>query len=219
MLIKEAKWISDTILSLPVSKESLVLNFGSQSIKYNYENRHILELVITPLKNKCDLKNLDIQTGPGIDYSGDLYDDSFFNQLKSTRFDAVLLCNVLEHVKNINLMSKRISELIKPGGFLIFTGPFKYPVHYDPIDNGFRPEVAEVVGLFDGYETLKGEIITDYTYSFYLFRSLKVLTFTFLRILTPFYRYKKWRHVVLPKFRWWNRKFKVTCVLMKKLIK
>ena len=216
MLINEAKWISDIILSLPLTKGNIFLNFGSQSLKYNNENRHLMELVINPLLKKCDLRNLDIQNGPGIDYSGDLYNDSFFNQLKLIQFDGVLLCNVLEHVTNIKELARRVGELIKPGGFLIFSGPYKYPLHYYPIDNGFRPEIDEVVSLFDGYQKVQGDIITDFSYSYYMLSSFKQFVFMLLRVVTTFYKYKKWGSVVLPKFLWWNREFKITCILMKK---
>ena len=152
----------------------------------------------------------------GLDYSGDLYDDSFFNQLKSIPFDGVLLCNVLEHVTNVEELARRVSQLIKPGGFLIFSGPYQYPVHYDPIDNGFRPEIDEVLSLFDGYQKVQGDIITDFSYSYYMLSSFKQLILMLLRVITPFYKFKKWKGVVLPKFLWWSRTFKVTCVFMQK---
>jgi SAM-dependent methyltransferase len=216
MLINEAKWIGNIILSLPITQESVILNFGSQSVKYNKENKHIMDFVIKPLSIKCQLRNLDIREGPGIDYLGNIFDDTFFSQLKQIQFDGILLCNVFEHVTDVMELAKRVCDLIKPGGFIIFTGPYEYPKHYDPIDNGFRPEIAEVESLFTGFEKSKGDIITDYTYSFYLFRNFKTLVVTLLRILTPFYKFKKWRQVVLPKLNWWNKKFKVTCVLMQK---
>lgn len=218
MLNNEAKWIGKIIPSLPITKESIVLNFGSQSLKYNYENKQLMKFVINPLNDRCQLRNLDIQQGPGIDYSGDLYNDSFFNQLKSIPFDGVLLCNVLEHVTNVEELARRVSQLIKPGGFLIFTGPYQYPVHYDPIDNGFRPEIDEVLSLFDGYQKVQGDIITDFSYSYYMLSSFKQLILMLLRVITPFYKFKKWKGVVLPKFLWWSRAFKVTCVFMQKYI-
>lgn len=216
MLINEAKWISEIISSLPSKKGDVFLNFGSQSLKYNNENRHLIQFVINPLMKKYDLRNLDIKTGPGIDYSGDINNDSFFNQLKLIQFDGVLLCNVLEHVTNIGKIAWRVGELTKPGGYLIFTGPYKYPVHYDPIDNGFRPEINEVVSLFEGYQMVQADIVTDFNYSYYILGSFKQFVLMLLRVVTPFYKYKKWKRVILPKLLWWNKAFMVTCVLMKK---
>ncbi|MCF8396353.1 MAG: class I SAM-dependent methyltransferase [Melioribacteraceae bacterium] len=157
-----------------------------------------------------------MQKGHGIDYSGDILDDSFFNRLAYIQFDGVLLCNVMEHVTNIDGITQRIGKIIKPGGFLLFTGPFEYPVHYDPIDNGFRPEIKEVTDLFNNFNVIKAKIVNDYTYSHYLLRNKKNLFLTLIRVFTPFYKFNKWRNVVLPKLKWWNKQYKITCVLMQK---
>jgi SAM-dependent methyltransferase len=217
MLDKEAMWIGENLAVLSLNHNSIVLNFGSQNQKYNKENKYLQEYVINPIKNKCQIRNLDLQTDEGIDYSGDLYNDDFFLKMKAIQFDCVLLCNVFEHVTNIEVLANRVSELIKPSGFIVFTGPYKYPVHYDPIDNGFRPEIEEVSGLFRNFNIIKGDIIKDHTYSFYLFRDFKNMLVTCLRLLTPFYKFEKWKTVVLPKFKWWNKQFEVTCVIMKKI--
>ena len=216
MLNNEAIWIGKHIPSLTLKSESIVLNFGSQNEKYNLENKYLLDYVINPIKKICHLRNLDLQTGANIHYSGNLYEDSFFNELKKVQFDCVLLCNVLEHVTDINELSNRIAQLIKPEGYIIFSGPYKYPLHFDPIDNGFRPEIDEINKLFPDFEYIKGEIVKDHTYSYYLFSNIKVLAFTFFRVITPFYKYKKWKQVVIPKLKWWNKNFKATCVIIKK---
>jgi SAM-dependent methyltransferase len=216
MLNNEAIWISDNLYHLKLNSNSVVLNFGSQNQKYNRENKYLMDYVINPIRKKCLLRNLDLQSGVGIDYSGNLYEDVFFNKMKLIQFDCVLLCNVLEHIDNIEVLTSRVIDLIKPGGFIVFTGPNQYPVHYDPIDNGFRPEIEQILSLFKGFKKIKGDVIVDHTYSFYLFRNLKNFTHTFLRVLTPFYKYKKWKDVILPKFIYWNRKFKVTCVILQK---
>ena len=49
MLINEAKLISNVIQTLPLNKDSIVLNVGSQTLKYNKENKHLLEYVIKQL--------------------------------------------------------------------------------------------------------------------------------------------------------------------------
>lgn len=217
MLNKEALWIGENISVLSLNINSVVLNFGAQSDKYNMENKYLMNYVIIPIKKTFQLRNLDLQSGDGIDYSGNLYEEDFFRKMRSIQFDCILLCNVLEHVTNIEELCTRVSDLIKPGGFIIITVPYHYPRHYDPIDNGFRPEIEEVFSLFPGFKLIKGDIITDHSYSFYLLSDLKYFTLTFLRVLAPFYKYKKWKKVVLPKFSWWNKKFKVTCVIVQKL--
>ena len=216
MLNNEAIWIGNNLKLIPLDTTSIVLNFGSQNQKYNKGNKYLMDCVINPLKRKCQLRNLDIQSGIGIDYSGDLYDDDFFNKIKTIQFDCVLLCNVLEHVTNIESLANRISEIIKPEGFIVFSGPFLYPTHYDPIDNGFRPTVKQVESLFPDFSLLKGEIIKDFTYSHYVLSSIKLFLLTFLRVLMPFYKFKKWRIVVLPMFAYWKKNFQVTCIILQK---
>jgi len=216
MLNNEAIWIGENLSALSLNNNSIVLNFGSQNQKYNKENKYLMDFVINPIRKKCQLRNLDLKSGDGIDYTGNLYEDDFFNEMKAIQFDCVLLCNVLEHVTNIEELTRRIADLVKPGGYIVFTGPYQYPLHYDPIDNGFRPEIEKASSFFWEFKIIKGEIITDHTYFFYLFRNIKNFTLTFFRVLSPFYRFKKWKMVVIPMFLWWNKNFKVTCVILQK---
>ncbi len=95
-------------------------------------------------------------------------EETFFKELSSIQFDGVLLCNVLEHVASIDGIVQRVCNLIKPGGFLIFTSPLEHPVHYNPIDNGYRPRVDEVISLFCNLQFVRSEIVSDHTYSYYL---------------------------------------------------
>lgn len=216
MLIKEAIWIGDNLSLLHLKTNSIVLNFGSQTNKFNKNNTHIINYVIRPIDESSILKSLDLKKVTGIDFSGNLYDDDFFNKMKGFHFDCILLCNVLEHVTDIEELCKRISGLLKKDGILIFTGPKDYPLHYDPIDNGFRPEVSQVQNLFNDFEIVKGEIITDYSYKYYLLNNPIVFIITIIRTLAFFYKFKKWKKVVLPKFKWWNRDYKATCIIFKK---
>jgi hypothetical protein len=123
---------------------------------------------------------------------------------------------VLEHVADIRLVCDRVQELLAANGFIVFTGPRNFPKHYDPIDNGFRPDIREVEALFPGLKYIRGEVVTDYTYRYYLTKNFKSLVKTILRILAPFYRFEKWKSVVIPKFAYWNQNFTVTCVILQK---
>lgn len=192
------------------------LNFGSQSAEYNKKNSHIINFLINPIKEKHHLINLDLKPGSGVDIVGNIYDDVFFNKIKNEKFDCILLCNVLEHVQDIQLLCSRISSLLNDGGLVFFSGPKVYPVHYDPIDNGFRPSVNQVKELFSEFSVVSGEIVTDHSFSYYLLKSPQRIIIELLRVLTPFYRYTKWKKVVIPKYKYWNRIFEVTCVILKK---
>lgn len=217
MLINEAKWLGESIQDLKLKKKSVFLNFGSQSEKYNRTNIHIKKYLLNPIKENHTIKNLDIKPGKLIDYVGNLYDDEFFIKLKKQKFDCILLCNVLEHVEQIELLCNRISDLLSIGGIIVFSGPYYFPTHYDPIDNGFRPTIDEVAKLFPNFKPIKSEIIIDFTYSHYVLKSFKSFLTTLLRILTPFYKFQKWKVVVLPKLKFWQQNFKITCVILEKI--
>lgn len=216
MLEKESRWIRDVVKELQLGKDAICLNFGSQINSYNVKNKFIYSNVIMPIEEKCMIKNLDIKKGSGIDISGDILDDGFFQKILNYKFDCILICNVLEHVKNYVELCKRISLLVKENGYIIFSGPFDFPKHLDPIDNSFRPTVEDVKKLFPKFYLIKGEIINDYSLSYYFFRDFKYASRTVLRTLLPIYKFNKWKNIVIPKYRYWNRNYKVTCVFLKK---
>ncbi|MBM3418073.1 MAG: hypothetical protein FJY17_04010 [Bacteroidetes bacterium] len=218
MLINEAKWLGKAIEELKLSPNSVFLNFGSQTETYNAENQHINSYLINPIRNNYILKNLDLQVGKGIDFTGNIYDNEFLAYLKEFKFDVILLCNVLEHVVEIKDLCKRVQCLLSDTGFIVFSGPNDFPTHYDPIDNGFRPNIEDVQILFRNMEMIKGEVILDNTYLFYLLRSPKYLLSQILRFLTPFYKFEKWKKVILPKLGYLNKPYKVTCVIFKNKI-
>ena len=82
MLINEAKWLGAAIQELPLKPNSVFLNFGSQTENYNEENKHIINYLIDPIRNMHKIKNLDLQTGKGIDFTGDIYNDDFLEYMK-----------------------------------------------------------------------------------------------------------------------------------------
>jgi len=217
MLINEAKWLGEALRELPIERNSVILNFGSQTFGYNKNNSFIFDNLFSHIVTKAQIKNLDLFPGKGIDYAGNILNDIFHQHLQKQHFDAIILCNVLEHVTDINELTKRIETLVKPEGYIIFSGPYQYPTHLDPIDNGFRPSVDEVSLLFKHSKIINAKIITDFSYSYYMLNNKKQFIMTIIRALLPFYKYQKWKRVVLPKFKWWNKQFKVTAVIFQKV--
>lgn len=51
-------------------------------------------------------------------------------------FNAVICAEVLEHVSEPTGVLREISRILRPGGTLLATVPFLYPVHADPHDFG-----------------------------------------------------------------------------------
>jgi hypothetical protein len=216
MLIKESEYLKELIFELPKSNLK-ILNFGSQSSKFLKSQSYIVKNIInTATTLGHSITNLDIRNVDGVDIVGDIFDDDFFSKLKSMNFNVIFVFNLLEHVTHLELMISRIQELVSEGNYIIFSGPFKYPVHYDPIDNLFRPSIDDVSKLFKECDFIKGNVVRDYKYIKYLFNSPKSFFLLILRTMTFFYRYDKWKKVVIPKYKWMFRNYETTCVLFQK---
>ncbi|MCF8227292.1 MAG: hypothetical protein K9J30_15560 [Bacteroidales bacterium] len=217
MLIKESLWIKKVLNNLDFPTGKKILNVGSQNTYYLEYQEYIWENVLSVCENNgYQLINLDIMEGEGIDISGDITDKETQKSLKDLQIEAIFLFNILEHVYDIKLFCKSINNILPDGGIIIFSGPYDYPKHLDPIDNLFRPEPNELIYLFPNTEILYSEIIEDYPYKYYIFRNWKVLLTTFLRIISPFYKYEKWKNIVIPKLRYFNRPFKTVGVVLRK---
>jgi len=62
-------------------------------------------------------------------------------------FDAVLCCNVLEHVFDIEAALQGLAQLVKPHGRILAATPFAYPLHDEPADY-WRPTEHALEKLF-----------------------------------------------------------------------
>lgn len=74
--------------------------------------------------------NIDKGTEP------DIVSDASSIPLSDSSCDTVILGEVLEHVRSPELVLKESARLLKPGGNILITVPFMYPVHADPFDYG-----------------------------------------------------------------------------------
>jgi SAM-dependent methyltransferase len=160
--------------------------------------------------------NLDIKPGKGVDVAGDICREEIQLKLQKIRFSAVFLFNILEHVTDIQSVCSSIEEIVPKGGYVLFSGPYIYPKHLDPIDNLFRPKPKDLKQYFNALDIVESTILKDYTYSYYLYRDSRLFIGTLVRILSPFYKFNKWRTVVIPKLRYLNKNYEVTCVLLRK---
>ncbi len=212
MLIKESEYLGRLINNLDLPRNSKILNIGSQSNRYLKEKPHIYANIIS-ISNSKGFKviNFDLFPGDGIDIFGDIYDSKVFSQLIKMDFDAIYLFNVLEHVIDVNEFAFKVESLMSSGKHLLVSVPFKYPRHFDPIDNGFRPNPNELNRMFRRCIMLENSIIIDYNYCYYLFSSFKKFISTLIRLLSPFYKYNKWRNIVIPRFLWLNKNYQISC--------
>lgn len=93
---------------------------------------------------KFIMENSQIEKYTGIDISGALvYDDTirpdyYWDGMElpftNNQFDAILMTEVLEHIKNPILTLSEGLRVLKNGGILFFTVPFLWPLHEIPND-------------------------------------------------------------------------------------
>jgi SAM-dependent methyltransferase len=79
----------------------------------------------------CDYLGVDYSDN---DSSPDIIADAMNIPLESETADIVFSTQVIEHVPNPKEMVKECFRLLKPGGYLILTGPFYWPLHEEPYD-------------------------------------------------------------------------------------
>lgn len=64
----------------------------------------------------------------------DVYGDAASLPFQTDAFDTVLLLEVLEHVARPQAVVQEIQRVLKPGGVLVLSVPFLYPMHDAPHD-------------------------------------------------------------------------------------
>lgn len=73
---------------------------------------------------------IDIIQGRGVDVVGDAH----HIPIKSSSFSVVLTTEMLEHVQNPQAVINEIERILKPGGKVILTTRFLFPIHEAPFD-------------------------------------------------------------------------------------
>jgi len=217
MLVKEAVKINEIIKNLNIKSDCVVLNIGSQNKRYLSNNPHILKHVLNPIINSgAKLINFDLLPGDGIDIYGDIFDIKVYQKLKNLNCNLIILTNVLEHVNDINIFVHQIESLLNSGCRIIFSGPYKFPTHLDPIDNLFRPKPEDLIPIFKQCKLECAWIVKDINYLQKITLNFSTFVNEMIRILTPFYKFKKWRTIVVPKWKWLFKSFEVTVALLVK---
>lgn len=95
------------------------------------------------------ITSFDISEGRNPDIVGDVCDMPF----PDNHFDSVFLIEVLEHVHNPHKAVSEIYRVLKPGGILVFSVPFIFPIHDRPHDY-FRYTKYGLQLLLRDYERL-----------------------------------------------------------------
>ena len=149
MFIEEALWIKDALQQIdPLKGNNLIANLGSSTKDFRTSVQpHIDEYILKPLAKKWNVVNIDLKKEDGVDIVANISDPNFANKYNN-HFALTMCTNMLEHVESISDVAKNIFSVTIKNGYLLITVPYKYQLHYDPIDNAFRPTPKEIFELF-----------------------------------------------------------------------
>jgi hypothetical protein len=226
MLIREAKWFATRMAALPDDALFPMLNLGSQTGEFRKTEQPWLErYIFEPLERRGEVVHTDLQTGEGIELSGDLSDPAFRERLRSLRFQSIVCSNLLEHVANRDEFVRYITPILPVGGLLFVSVPNRFPYHPDPIDTLYRPTPAELAALFPGTEIVDKAIVNCGTYTRYLVSSF---CWSPLRMLGKFVP-RRMKPAATPGtpvadagspvkrlFPWLFRSFRASCIILRK---
>jgi ubiquinone/menaquinone biosynthesis C-methylase UbiE len=105
-----------------VPPNARILNVGSGG--------EVASTVAEACKGKnATILSIDVSASRKPDIVGDICEIEYQNE-----FDAVVMSEVLEHVQRPHVALERIHASLKPGGRLILTVPFIFPLHDRPHD-------------------------------------------------------------------------------------
>ena len=194
MLREESIWIRNILKDNVLSSIRNALDVGSSTKKFRTQTQaYIDKNVFAPMRERnIEILYLDKKKSEDIDYACDI--ENINSKTINRRFDLVICCSLLEHVKNQEKVSLTLMELVSESGFLIVTVPQRYRYHPDPIDTMFRPLMSELISFFPGMTVVWQEVIIVKDRRKYRLYNISEL----LRYL-------------VPALRW-----KVNCILMRK---
>lgn len=88
------------------------------------------------VSGQCHYLGLDYPPAVAAGYSGEVevYGDAARLPLADDSVDTVALLEVLEHLPNPQQAMAEVARVLKPGGLLLLSVPFCYPLHDEPRD-------------------------------------------------------------------------------------
>lgn len=219
---EEADTLAHWVRELELEPGTTCLNIGSSTREFREQQQpHIAERFIRPLEQDgirfvhCDMKEAD-----GVDEVGDVLDPIFRERLKQHRASLLVCSNLLEHLTAPQQFASACAELVKEGGYGIFSVPLAYPYHPDPIDTMLRVTPAQLAAMLPDWTIVRSGEIRAGNY----WRDLKEsgspwsrLIRQMARVALPFYRPGQWR-ANAGRLPWLFRTYRVSIVLLQKPI-
>lgn len=217
MLIEEAKWLNRYLTSLTPKELYPMCNIGSSTGHYrSVEQPYIDKYLFEPARlQNLQVIHVDAKPAEGVDLAGDLTDPAFLSKLTGLSVRSVMCCNLLEHVIDRKMICDAISSVVKPGGYLIATVPYRFPYHADPIDTLYRPTVRELVELFPSMSVYKAATIRASRITYERHADYRSLVLMLVRAAVPFYRPRAWWRTI-QKLVDITVGYKITCAILQK---
>ena len=102
----------------------------------------------------------------GVDYQGEGHDhtkeevDVYYDGRKlpfpDDYFDGILSSEVFEHLFNLDEIMAELNRVLKPGGKMLFTCPFVWNLHEEPVDYArYTPYALSALLTKNGFETIQ----------------------------------------------------------------
>ena len=217
MLLKEARWLNRHLSTLKPDDIYPMINIGSSTEYYRQvEQPYIDKYLFEPARiRNLKVIHVDAKSAVGVDIVGDLTDPSFLTHLAKYDVRSVMCCSLLEHVTDRTTISSGVLSILKPGGYVIVSVPYKFPYHADPIDTMYRPNIRELAALFPGTSLQKAGVIRISRFACDMQSNYRALCRMVVRVAVPFYRPRRWwenlQRLVKLAFG-----YKVTCVILRK---
>jgi SAM-dependent methyltransferase len=218
MRIEEAAWIGERLAKLNIGT---VLELGSSTRDFRTKTHpHHDQLIHAPLRAKnVRIILSDLQPDVDIEIAGDIYSDTVRGKLRQVNADAVLCCNMFEHVVDRARLARICDEVLRPGGYLIVSVPFSYPYHTDPIDTYFRPSPEDIAAMFPGYTLIDSAIVPSRTFgqelaanSEFLPKDLLRSAYRLCKVWLPRSQYVEMNHRLL----WLFKPYRISCVVLRR---
>jgi len=215
---QEAAWVGEQLRGAATCR--VVLNLGSGSRRFREVSKPYIDRdIFEPLARAgARVVHADLKSGEGIEVSGDLFDAAIQARLRALSPDAIVACNIMEHLPEDlrGSFPAVLDSLLRPGGVLVVTVPYSYPYHADPIDTLYRPSPKQLCALFPGYQVIDARTIDSESYGDeFVAGGPWRMTRKVLRMFFPFVRPKRWfSHV--HRFLWLFRPYRLTGVVLRK---
>lgn len=212
MFEAEAAWLERHLRERDAAELSPLLNIGSSTSQFREVEQPWTERrLFAPLRARgIRLIHLDAREGPGIDIRADIFDPTDQAKIRSLGVRSILLCNILEHVRDPGGLARICLDIVGPGGLVFVTAPYSYPHHRDPIDTMYRPSPEALSELFRPARMLTGEIIdVGESYLGQIKRRPWLLLRHISRFPFPFIHFEGWKRS-MRKLYWLTHPYLVT---------